>query len=416
MDAALHRSFTAGVAEAQVQRRDDDHVQRRRGDQTAQDDDGHRRLDLAAGLTAGQRQRHQRERGGQRGHQDWHKPLPGPCANRFGRVHAVFVDKPPDMIDEDHAVSGCNAEQRDEADQRGDGHHAPGQPDAGHAAYQRQRQVQHHQRRVAGRIEGRDQQEEDADDDHAAKQDQASPGGLGALELAAELDVITGWKIDLPIDLPPHVLDHADQVAVGDIGHHDQLALNAFTADRVGSAGSTDIGDRIERHLGAGGGFEHRVAQGLQIVTHIFRITHDQIETGRSFEHAADHRAAERRLDHLGSRGHRYAVARQRRAIKLQRDERYFALLFHGHVDGAWDFGHDLFDAAAQLPQFGQFRAEDLDRDIGACAGQHVIDAMRYRLADDDVGAGNRGELPAQSGQERGFFALAHLEVYVDFG
>ena len=39
-------------AEPQVQRRDDQHVERGRGEQAAQDDDGHRRLDLAARLAA----------------------------------------------------------------------------------------------------------------------------------------------------------------------------------------------------------------------------------------------------------------------------------------------------------------------------------------------------------------------------
>src|SRR6266508_6391721 len=61
----------AGAAgpKAQVQRGYDEQAEQRRGDQAAEDDDGHGPHDLAAGLVAEHHQRNQRQRGRQRGRQ-----------------------------------------------------------------------------------------------------------------------------------------------------------------------------------------------------------------------------------------------------------------------------------------------------------------------------------------------------------
>ena len=45
--------------------------------------------------------------------------------------------------------------------------------------------------------------------------------------------------------------DHPNQIEVGDIDHHDQLALDVFAADRIGSAGAPDMSYRIQRQFGA---------------------------------------------------------------------------------------------------------------------------------------------------------------------
>ena len=55
----------------------------------------------------------------------------------------------PDMSDHHNAVSGCDSEQGDKADDRGDRQHAAREVDARHTADQRQRQVQHDQQRIA---------------------------------------------------------------------------------------------------------------------------------------------------------------------------------------------------------------------------------------------------------------------------
>ena len=59
----------------QIQRRHDDHVEQRRRHQPAQDHDRHRRLNLAAGLAAAERERNQRQPGRHRGHQNRHQPF-----------------------------------------------------------------------------------------------------------------------------------------------------------------------------------------------------------------------------------------------------------------------------------------------------------------------------------------------------
>jgi hypothetical protein len=53
-----------------------------------------------------------------------------------------------------------------------------------------------------------------------------------------------------------------------------------------------------------------------------------------------------------------------------------------------------------ELAQFGEVGAENLHRDVGSRAREHVVDAVRDRLADDDLHAGEPGEVGAQRGEE----------------
>ena len=95
-----------------------------------------------------------------------------------------------DVRDQHDAVAGRDAEQRDEADHRGDAQHAAGQEDAGHAANQRQRQVDHDQHRIAGFAERQHQQHEQAGEHADTEDQQPVRGALLALELAAVLDAV----------------------------------------------------------------------------------------------------------------------------------------------------------------------------------------------------------------------------------
>src|SRR5438128_8657425 len=66
-----HSSFT----EFQIERGNHDHIEERRGDDSAEDDDGHRLLDFFSGLIDAQRQRNEADRSNQRRHQNWTEAL-----------------------------------------------------------------------------------------------------------------------------------------------------------------------------------------------------------------------------------------------------------------------------------------------------------------------------------------------------
>ena len=61
-----------------------------------------------------------------------------------------------------------------------------------------------------------------------------------------------------------------------------------------------------------------------------------------------------------------------------------------------WTPTHRITDVFAETAQRRQVVAEDLDGDVGARSGQHVVDAMRDRLTDRHVGARQRRETAPQ--------------------
>jgi hypothetical protein len=152
------------------------------------------------------------------------------------------LDQMVDVGDHHHAVAGGDAEQRDEADDRGDRQHAAGNEDADDAADDGQRQVEHHQQRIAGGPESDKKQQEDADNDGQSQEDQDATRLLGALELAAVLDVIARRQLHLCRHPAPDVVHHAGQVAPCDVGHDHHLALHVLARDVVRRPVVADVG------------------------------------------------------------------------------------------------------------------------------------------------------------------------------
>ena len=78
------------------------------------------------------------------------------------------------------------------------------------------------------------------------------------------------------------------------------------------------------------------------------------------------------------------------------------------------DLRHLALHLAGQLPKRRQIVAEDLHGDVGARAGQHVVDAVRDRLADRDVGARQQRHLLPQLLEHRLARPVLHLQADVD--
>ena len=71
---------------------------------------------------------------------------------------------------------------------------------------------------------------------------------------------------------------------------------------------------------------------------------------------------------------------------------------------------------ARQLAECREIVAEDLDGDVRARAGEHVVDAMRDWLADGDVGPREQRDFLSQF-LEHGFARpILHLEANIDLG
>ncbi len=99
----------------------------------------------------------------------------------------------------------------------------------------------------------------------APEQQQGAGRLLGALELAAVLDVVALGQRHRVADAAADVLDHAVQVAPGDVGHHHDLALHVLAADDVGAAVLADVGQRGQRQPRPAGRGDESGAQGFEV-------------------------------------------------------------------------------------------------------------------------------------------------------
>jgi hypothetical protein len=95
------------LAEAQVERGHDEQVEQGRCEQPAEDDDRQRVLDLVAGDLARDHQRHHRQPGGQRGHQDRREPFPRAAQDQpWTEGLALVALEVLVVVDQQDAVAG----------------------------------------------------------------------------------------------------------------------------------------------------------------------------------------------------------------------------------------------------------------------------------------------------------------------
>src|SRR5207237_5780333 len=116
----------------------DEQVEPGRADEPADDDEGHRLLDLAAGAPAQQEERDERDAGGERGHEDGREPVRGAGHQRRPVERAAALPLEVEEVrDQDDAVADRDPEDGDEADDRTQGEPAAGaEEDGGEPAHE----------------------------------------------------------------------------------------------------------------------------------------------------------------------------------------------------------------------------------------------------------------------------------------
>jgi hypothetical protein len=102
-------------------------------------------------------------------------------------------------------------------------------------------------------------------------------------------------------------------------------------------------------------------------------------------------------------------------AVIADREQGNLDLLFNGQINHARDALHAFARALRHGAQCAEMFAKDFHGDVRACAGKHVVDAVRDRLADGDVEAGDHREILAQCGKELRFGAVLHGERNFEF-
>src|SRR5215212_7417582 len=150
------------LAEAEIQRRQYEQVQQRRGHQPPQNHDRHGVLDLITGDAASYRKRHQRQSRSRGCHQDRRQPLlrPAKYQSRPERL-ALFTLQVLEVADHQDPVSCCDAEDGQKPDQRAQREYAPAHPHCEHSSNQRHRQGEEEQQSQAQTPEGSLQEKQD---------------------------------------------------------------------------------------------------------------------------------------------------------------------------------------------------------------------------------------------------------------
>ena len=183
--------------------------------------------------------------------------------------------------------------------------------------------------------------------------------------------------------------------------------------DLIGPFAFLDLGQQAQRHEPLRRRDEQVLKSGGRPV--LVGDAHHHVEPAIAFDDLRHHAAARQPLQRLRQRGRRDAVERRALIVgrHLQLGDQH--LLFHQRVH---DAGHRL-QARPQAPRHRTQRveivAEDLEDDLRLDARQHMVDAVRDRLAD-----GHRRRQHGQLGADIGVDVLlaAHgpRQVDIDLG
>ena len=208
-----------------------------------------------------------------------------------------------------------------------------------------------------------------------------------AFELTAVLDVIALRQLDVLSDPLLNVVDHAAQVPPGDVALDDDSALDVLPHDEVRATVFLNRCDRRQWNLATVWCLDLRHPNRVELRRFVQGVANDQRKGDLSLKNLTHGMADARRLQGLRDCARREPLTRGRCRIDAHLQCRNVGLGLCREVDDSLDLRHLTLHLAGQLAEGRKIVAEDLDGDVRAGAGEHVVDAMRDGLADRDVGA-----------------------------
>ena len=158
--------------------------------------------------------------------------------------------------------------------------------------------------------------------------------------------------------------DEAPLVAAGDVGLDGNVAPAGFATDARCADTHVDLGDFPQRDRAAGRQRDLQFGQIVCCTALIGSKACDDIEIAITFEHRANHRAAERRLN--GGIGVAGVEPEPRHGTAIE-NRAQFGLTTHldrRHVGCAGNGGDNARRAIGQRFENGQIGAKDLDRNL----------------------------------------------------
>src|SRR5690348_10115291 len=152
---SLHLQLPLKPPVPKRQRRKNEKIQNRRCDEAAQNDDGHRPLDLLAGFAAAERERQQSEGCHQGGHHNRIESL-GSAPNRRMQTPLLALMRNQMLVMGDHhdGISGGDPEESYKAHHRSDREISACEEDCEYTANQGEGQIREDQDRITNVIKG----------------------------------------------------------------------------------------------------------------------------------------------------------------------------------------------------------------------------------------------------------------------
>mmetsp|Transcript_5519 Transcript_5519/g.13306 ORF Transcript_5519/g.13306 Transcript_5519/m.13306 type:complete len:1095 (-) Transcript_5519:4456-7740(-) len=359
------------------------HEQEDRPDEHATDHhDGQRALHLAADAMAdggGQ----QADAGGQRGHQQGAHPVQIGVVDRLlGRAAA----KPLllEIGQDQDAVHHRDAQQRHEADHRGNADHLTRHEQREHATGHGEGHGRQRQQAVADAVE---QGIEQRQDQHQGCRDQHAHARLGLLqllELAGVHDPVAVGQGQVLRQRGLDLRDGAAKVAAAHTELDRDVALVALVID-VGRAGvQADGGDFAQRHIAratAGVVAHPQVADALDAGTGGAREAHRQAVLPLAFQHRSNNRAAQRGLHNGIDIAGVQAIAGRLDAVDLDAEVGLAEDIEDAEVTDALDLPHQRHRPGGNLFEDAEIGPDDLDR-VGTLDAREplfdvVLDVLR---------------------------------------
>ena len=316
---------------------------------------------------------------------------------------APSVDQMPVVRDEEHAVAGRDAEERHEADHRGDAQGGRREEQRSDAADQRQGEVDEDDRHLPVIAEGEPEDAPDGEEDGEGEPAEAPRALVRLLELPSELDPVTGRESNLFRDGGSCPLDRAREIRSGHVRGEQRDALDVLPPHQAGSQVEGRARYGGERHDAPGGRRHRQFGQAIPVVPQALGIAHDDARRESILDQLGCLGPLKERLETLCRVLGGEAVTSERRAVWRERELRDQRLLLVRQIDEVGQRLQGGFDLPRERAQRRELGSEDLDRQVRLRARQHVVDAVADRLPERDHDTGNRRDGAPHLGEQLRF-------------
>ena len=190
-------------------------------------------------------------------------------------------------------------------------------------------------------------------------------------------------QVDPLLHLAAGVVDEPDEIAPADVDLDQHPPLQRFPVDHGRPFRIANGGDGGHRHQLTAGRRDQQLAQAGRAGGG-GRLQQHEVEAAWSLEDLAGEAPDPRSLDDLEQRLERHAVASQALSIRVHLEQRETEHALHAPVAAARNVAHHLANLVGDLLERLQVVSKDLDDDVGARAGQELVDAILDRLGDRD--------------------------------